>query len=357
MSRQIVLALDAMGGDNAPGVVIKGANIARERYPETRFVFFGDETKINPILKSMSKLRDVSEVVHTAESIPGDMKPSQALRQSKRSSMRLAIEYLKEGKANAVVSAGNTGALMALSKIILGMMKGVERPAMAGYLPTERGETVMLDLGANVESDADNLVQFAVLGEVFSRTVLGVVRPSVGILNVGSEDQKGHEEVRIAAAQLRDTGLPIDFYGFVEGSDITLGTVDVVVTDGFSGNIAIKTAEGTAKMYGTYLRRALKSSMFSRLGYVLAKRAFNQLRDKLDPRKYNGAVFLGLDGIVVKSHGGADTFGFANAIGVSVDMVKHGFIDTVRHEFEELSHHLINPVDQNPKSLSAAKAV
>ncbi len=357
MSRQIILALDAMGGDNAPGIVLKGANIARERYPDAHFIFYGHKDQIGAILAKMPKLREVSEIVHTEEFIPGDMRPSLALRQSKRSSMRLAIEALHEKKANAVVSAGNTGALMALSKIILGTMKGVDRPAIAGYLPTERGETVMLDLGANVESDADNLVQFAVLGEVFARTVFGVVRPSVGILNVGSEEQKGHEEVREAAAQLRDTGLPIDFYGFVEGSDITLGTVDVVITDGFTGNVALKAVEGTAKMYATYLRRALKTSLFSRLGYMMAKRAFNQLREKLDPRKYNGAVLLGLDGIVVKSHGGADALGFANAISVAVDMVAQGFMDTVRHEFEAMTHHLINPDNGNQKSISAAGAV
>ncbi len=357
MSRQIILALDAMGGDNAPGVVVKGANIARERYPGVRFVFFGHQGKISSLLNTMPKLRDSSEIHHTDEFIPGDMKPSLALRQSKRSSMRLAVESLKEGKVSCVVSAGNTGALMALSKIILGTMKGVDRPAIAGYLPTERGETVMLDLGANVESDAENLVQFAVLGEVFARTVLGVVRPSVGILNVGSEDQKGHENVRDAAARLRDTGLPIDFHGFVEGSDITLGTVDVVVTDGFTGNIALKTAEGTAKMYAAYLRRSLKSSFFSRLGYVLAKRAFSQLREKLDPRKYNGAVLLGLEGIVVKSHGSTDAFGFANAIGVGVDMAQQGFMDTVRHEFDALLHHLIEPSNANQTSMAAIEVV
>lgn len=326
-----------MGGDNAPGMVLKGANIARERHPSVRFLLFGNEAVIAPILASLPKLRDCSEIRHTEEFIPGEMKPSLALRQSKRSSMRLAIEAAKNAEAQAVVSAGNTGALMALSKIIFGTMPGVDRPAIASYLPTQRGETVMLDLGANVSADAATLVQYAILGEVFSRTVMGVPKPSVALLNVGSEDQKGHEEVREAAQRIRSSGLPIDFQGFVEGNDITDGTVDVVVTDGFTGNIALKTAEGTAKMYAAYLKRALKSSIWSRLGYLLARKSFVQLREKLDPRQYNGAVLLGLQGIAVKSHGGTDAFGFANAIGVAVDMVQHGFTQAVEQELAAFS--------------------
>jgi phosphate acyltransferase len=337
LSRPIILALDAMGGDNAPGMVLKGANIARERHPSVRFLLFGNEAVIAPILAGLPKLRDCSEIRHTEEFIPGEMKPSLALRQSKRSSMRLAIEAAKNAEAQAVVSAGNTGALMALSKIIFGTMPGVDRPAIASYLPTQRGETVMLDLGANVSADAATLVQYAILGEVFSRTVMGVPKPSVALLNVGSEDQKGHEEVREAAQRIRSSGLPIDFQGFVEGNDITDGTVDVVVTDGFTGNIALKTAEGTAKMYAAYLKRALKSSIWSRLGYLLARKSFVQLREKLDPRQYNGAVLLGLQGIAVKSHGGTDAFGFANAIGVAVDMVQHGFTQAVEQELAAFS--------------------
>ncbi len=351
MSRQIILALDAMGGDHAPGIVIKGANIARERHPDARFIFFGQQSAIEPILQTLPKLRDCSEIVHTDEAIPGDMKPSLALRQSKRSSMRLAIEAVKNGQAHAVVSAGNTGALMALSKMIFGTMLGVDRPAIASYLPTQRGETVMLDLGANVSADAETLVQYAILGEVFSRTVMGVPRPSVALLNVGSEDQKGHEEVREAANRLRNSNLPIDFQGFVEGNDITEGTVDVVVTDGFTGNIALKTAEGTAHMYAAYMRRALKSSIWTRLGYLFARKAFQQLREKLDPRKYNGAVLLGLQGIVVKSHGGTDAFGFANALGVGIDMVQHRFIDSVERELTALSAH-VSIADHAPSAIS-----
>lgn len=352
MSRQIVLALDGMGGDNAPGIVIRGANIARERYPEAHFLIFGQQDKLNALLDQMPKLKEVSTVVHTDEFIPGDMKPSLALRSSKKSSMRLAIEAVRDGKAQSMISAGNTGALMALAKIIFGTLKGVDRPAIASYLPSQKGETVMLDLGANVECDAKNLVQFAVLGEVFARSVMGITRPSVALLNVGSEDQKGHEYIREAATMLRSSSLPIDFQGFVEGNDITAGTVDVVVTDGFTGNVALKAAEGTAKMYTTYLKRVLKSSIASQIGYLLARGAFTRLREKLDPRQYNGAVLLGLEGIAVKSHGGADAFGFANAIGVGVDMVKHNFIETVRKEFDALAHHISKP--STPASLPAA---
>lgn len=353
MSRHLILALDAMGGDHAPGIVLKGANIARERYPDVRFLLFGDQAHIEPLLHQLPKLKDCVEIVHTPEFIASDMKPSLALRQSKRSSMRLAIEAVKNGQASAVVSAGNTGALMALSKIIFGTMFGVDRPAIASYLPTQRGETVMLDLGANVSADADTLVQYAILGEVFSRCVMGVPRPTVALLNVGSEDQKGHEEVREAANRLRTSNLPIDFQGFVEGNDITEGTVDVVVTDGFTGNIALKTAEGTARMYAAYLRRGLKSSLWSRLGYLLARKAFQQLKEKLDPRRYNGAVLLGLQGIVVKSHGGTDAFGFANALGVGIDMVQHRFIESVEKELQSLATQLHN-ADTVPTSISVA---
>jgi glycerol-3-phosphate acyltransferase PlsX len=246
--------------------------------------------------------------------------------------MRLAIDAVAEGKADGVVSAGNTGALMAMSKFVLKTVPGIDRPAMASYFPTRRGESVMLDLGANVECDADNLVQFAVLGDVFARTVLGLVQPVVGLLNVGSEDLKGNDAVREAAQRLRGAFSPISFYGFVEGDDIAAGTVDVIVTDGFTGNIALKTIEGTVRLYSDFLRKAFTSSIAARLGYVLARRGLRRLRARVDPRRYNGAVFLGLNGIVVKSHGGTDAFGFANAIGVAVDLAKQGYNDKITQE-------------------------
>jgi glycerol-3-phosphate acyltransferase PlsX len=242
-----------------------------------------------------------------------------------------------EGRASGVVSAGNTGALMAMAKFVLKTLPGIDRPAIASYFPTLRGETVMLDLGANLQCDAENLVQFAVMGNVFSRTVFAIESPTYALLNVGSEELKGHEALQSASAILRADSLPGHFHGFVEGDDIAKGTVDVVVTDGFTGNIALKTAEGAAKLYTEALKRTFKSSFAARIGFMLAARAIKKFRRKVDPRRYNGAIFLGLNGITVKSHGGTDAFGFANAIGVAVDMAKYKFIDKMRADFEALS--------------------
>jgi phosphate acyltransferase len=335
----IVIALDAMGGDHAPEMVVRGAHIALKRFPQVHFQFYGAEDKIRPLLAKYRKLSVRATVHHTDEAISGEAKPSQALRSGRKSSMRLAIDAVAEGRADCVVSAGNTGALMAMSKVVLRTVPGIDRPAMASLFPTQRGESVMLDLGANVECDADNLVQFALLGDVFARTVLGLVQPVVGLLNVGSEELKGHDAVREAAARLRDTFSPISFHGFVEGDDIGAGTVDVIVTDGFTGNIALKTAEGTVKLVFEFFRSAFRHSLLGRIGYIFARGALNRLRGRLDPRRYNGAVFLGLQGIAVKSHGGADALSFANAIGVAVDMKANGFLDKIREELVRLHAH------------------
>ena len=332
MSEPLTIALDAMGGDNAPGIVIKGANIARRRFPDVRFLIFGDEPKIKSLMRKMPALIAACSIVHTEKVITSETKPSQAVRQGKGSSMQLAIDSVRVGNAAGVVSAGNTGALMAMSKLGLRMLPGIDRPAIAGVFPTLRNELVMLDLGANVECDADNLIQFAVMGGIFSRAVLGVLNPVVGLLNVGTEHVKGNSAVREAATILSDSSYPISFHGFVEGDDIGKGTVDVVVADGFSGNIALKTLEGTVRLYSDYLRNAFKSSLASRLGYMLARRGLNKLRARLDPRRYNGAMFVGLNGIVVKSHGGTDAFGFANAIGVAIDMASNSLNERITQE-------------------------
>ncbi len=336
MSASFTIALDAMGGDRAPDIVVKGANIARKRFPAARFLFFGDETRVQPLLSGYRALAKVSEVRHADHAIKNEDKPSAALRNGRGSSMRLAIDAVGKGEAAGVVSAGNTGALMAMAKFVLKTLPGITRPAIASFFPTMRGETVMLDLGANVQCDAENLVQFAVMGNVFARTVLGVVSPTVGILNVGSEDQKGHEALREASALLREIKLPGSFHGFVEGDDIAKGTVDVVVTDGFTGNIALKTIEGTAKLYAEFLRATFSSSFLSKLGFLLARPALNALRLRTDPRRYNGAIFLGLTGIAVKSHGGTDALGFANAIGVAADMIVHGAIARITEDFSDI---------------------
>ncbi len=336
MPDQIVIALDAMGGDRAPGVVVEGAALARERFPDIRFLMFGDEAQVAPLLAAHPALAAMTTIRHTDAVVRNEDKPSIVLRSARQSSMRLAIDAVGSGEASAVVSAGNTGALMAMSKMVLKTLAGIDRPAIASFFPTMRGESCMLDLGANIQCDANNLVQFAVMGEVFARTVLGLQRPTVGLLNVGVEDQKGHDEVREAAAILRNSVLPFDFKGFIEGDDITHGTVDVIVTDGFTGNIALKTAEGTAKMTVAFLRQAIGNSLIAKLGFLLARRAVNNMRTRIDPRRYNGAILLGLNGISIKSHGGTDAFGFANAIGVGIDMASQRFIDKIRHDFDRM---------------------
>ena len=333
MTGSLNIALDAMGGDNAPEVVVKGANIARQRFPHIHFLFFGDEGRVAPLIARYKVLAKSSSLHHTDKLVAADEKPSTALRAGRNTSMRLAIDAVQAKEAAGVVSAGNTGALMAMSKFVFKTLPGVDRPAIASFYPTLRGESVMLDLGANLVCDADNLVQFAIMGNVFARTVLGIHRPTVGLLNVGSEDVKGHEAVRDAAAVLRATSMPGEFHGFVEGDDIARGTVDVIVTDGFTGNVALKTLEGTTKLYAEFLRRSFKSSLVARIGYLLARPALNALRVRTDPRRYNGAIFLGLNGVAVKSHGGTDALGFANAIGVAVDMITQNSLDKIRDDF------------------------
>src|SRR5215469_5299624 len=326
-----------MGGDRAPGMVVSGADIASQRHPEIRFLLFGAEQEVSPLLAKLPSLGEAVTLFHTSEVVADDAKPSVALRAGRQSSMRLAIDAVADARADGVVSAGNTGALMAMAKFALKMLPGIDRPAIASFFPTRRGETVMLDLGANVECDAENLVQFALMGDVAARTVLGLIEPTVGLLNVGSEDLKGNDAVREAAARLRQEITPIHFYGFVEGDDIAAGTVDVVVTDGFTGNIAVKTAEGTAKLFAEFLESAFRHSLSARIGYLFARGALRKLRMRGDPRRYNGAIFLGLSGIAVKSHGSTDAFGFANAIGVAIDMKVNGFLDKIRVELERLN--------------------
>lgn len=323
------ISLDAMGGDHAPDIVVQGADRALAAHPDISLVFVGDERRIRPLLAKSRHLQN-AEIIHTDEAVAPEAKPSQALRAGKQTSMWKAIELVADGNADAVVSAGNTGALMAMSKLQLRMIEGVTRPAIAGFFPNSQGQSCVLDLGANIECDAENLIQFAIMGSAFYRDIHGGQAPSVGLLNVGEEDQKGFAYLREAAAVLGSDSLKLNYYGFVEGSDIAAGTVDVVVTDGFTGNVALKTAEGVADLVQTGLRNAFSGSMFTKLGFALARSGLRGFRQKLDPRRYNGAVFLGLNGISVKSHGGTDAIGYANAIGVSVHMLQQGFIPEVK---------------------------
>ncbi len=278
VSARITIALDGMGGDRAPDIVIKGASIALQRFPHAHYLIFGVESRIAPLVAKLPRLAERVTIRHTDEMISGDAKPSVALRAGRRSSMRLAIDSVASGEADCVVSAGNTGALMAMAKVALRMLPGIDRPAMASFFPTQRGESVLLDLGANVECDADNLVQFALMGDVFARTVLGLLQPTVGLLNVGSEEMKGNDAVRGAAMRLRAPGVPIQFYGYVEGDGIAAGVVDVIVTDGFTGNIAVKTAEGTARLFADFVRASFQHSLMARFGYLFAHSALRKLQ-------------------------------------------------------------------------------
>jgi glycerol-3-phosphate acyltransferase PlsX len=326
-----------MGGDHAPAIVVKGAALARIRYPSARFLLFGDEAKIAPLVKAEAGLETACMIRHTTEVVTGDTKPSQAIRSGRQTSMWKAIDAVKAGEADGVVSAGNTGALMAMAKLIMRPLTGIDRPAIVSLVPTKVGETAMLDLGANAQCDARNLVEFAIMGECFARAMLGLPRPSVGLLNIGSEDLKGTDVLREAAQVLRSAHLDMEFKGFVEGDDITKGTVDVVVTDGFTGNVALKTAEGTAKLYSEFLRNAIKSSILAQIGMLFVKPVLSQVMSRTDPRRYNGALFLGLNGVVVKSHGSTDAVGFANAVAVAIDMVARDLNSGIGEEMKRIA--------------------
>ena len=328
MTDAFTLAVDVMGGDRAPEAVMGGVAIAAERHPAARFLLFGDEVRVLPLMAS-HRLDRCCQLRHAPSVISSEMKPTAALR-LRDASMRLAIDSVANGEAGGVVSAGNTGALLALAKIVIKTLPGVDRPALAALMPSARGDVVMLDLGANIVCSARNLVEFAVMGDVFARAVLGLPHPSLGLLNVGSEELKGDDRVRQAAEMLRRSDYAAQFHGFVEGDDITAGTTDVVITDGFTGNVALKTGEGALKLVFALLKQVFTSSLASRLAYVLAQPGLDRLREWLDPRRYNGAVMLGLNGMVVKSHGGTDAEQFAYAMDVAVDMVVHRFNDRIR---------------------------
>ncbi|MCA3273105.1 MAG: phosphate acyltransferase PlsX [Roseomonas sp.] len=325
-----------MGGDAAPEVVLDGLELAAERHPQARFLLVGDEGRVGGALARRKRAARACSLRHAPEVISGDLKPTAALRM-RGSSMRLAIDAVAAGEAAGIVSAGNTGALMALAKIVIKTMPEIDRPALAAIGPSARGDVVLLDLGANVQCDARNLVEFAIMGDAFARVALGLTTPSIGLLNVGSEELKGDDRVRAAAEILRDSHVGSQFRGFIEGHDITAGTVDVVVTDGFTGNVALKTGEGALKLMRDLLRQVFTSSVPARLGYLLARPALDRLREWMDPRRYNGAILLGLNGVVVKSHGGTDALGFAHAVDVAMDMVTHGYNDRIKDGFDRLA--------------------
>jgi len=344
MVADLTVSVDAMGGDAGPGIVVAALARSAVRHPTVRFLLHGDEAQLKPLFaRRRGKLASKVEIRHSPEIVRMEDKPSQVLRRGRNTSMWHAIEAVQKQEAQVAVSAGNTGALMAVSMFQLRTLDGIDRPAIAALWPTRRGQSVVLDVGANVECDAQQLVDFAIMGEAFARAVLGLARPTVGLLNVGAEDMKGHDAVKTAAQILREVELPMEFRGFVEGDDIAEGSVDVVVTDGFTGNIALKTAEGTAKLVAGFLRAALKRSFFGRLGALIASGALGTLRRKLDPRAANGGIFLGLNGIVVKSHGGTDSVGFASALDMAIDMARAGVMAKIAADHQALTHNSAMP--------------
>lgn len=329
-----------MGGDKAPSMVIEGAALALKENPNLRFFLYGDERKVLPLMKKHPSLEKAAQIFHTSEFIKSDDKPSVALRQGRNSSMRLAINAAAKGDSQGVVSAGNTGAYMAMAKIFLKMIDGIDRPAIVGFFPTVTKPCVMLDLGANIACDEHQLTQFAVMGKVYAQEVLGVKNPSIGLLNVGEEEQKGNDVVQNTAKLLKKAKRTFNFHGFVEGDDIMKGTVDVVVTDGFTGNVALKTIEGVIHFIMTILKDVFKSSIFAKLGYLLSMFALKRMAAKINPKKYNGAMLIGLKGVAIKSHGGADAIAFANAIHCAAQFASHNLNKKIEKNLERLQKEL-----------------
>lgn len=320
--KRLTIALDVMGGDNAPSAVIEGADIVLKKDANLSFLLFGDQAQIESYLEKYPLVRERSLIVHTDEVVSAEEKPSKAIRSGKKTSMGLAIKSVKDKKADAVVSSGNTGALMALSKLTLRTLDGIYRPAITGIVPTIKGKSVMLDMGANAECDAKNLLQFALMGEAFARVVLEKENPTIGLLNIGSEELKGHDMIKEAQQLIQSKYKHLNYYGYIEGDDILKGTTDVVVTDGFTGNVSLKSIEGTAKMCKHYIKRGFASSLWAKIGLLFAGCSLKKVFGMLDPSNYNGAIFLGLNGISVKSHGNADAKGFANAIKIAVTLCR-----------------------------------
>lgn len=357
-TQTVTISIDAMGGDEGPDALIPGLSISKQRHPELAFVLVGDQDKIKPVLAKHPNLDGACHIIHTDVAVAMDAKPSQALRQGRRhSSMWKAIEAVKTGEADICVSAGNTGALMAMSKFCLKTQAGIDRPGIAAIWPTARGESVVLDVGATVGADSKMLIDFALLGSAMARSLFGLDRPTVGLLNVGVEEIKGLEPIKEAGQHLREAGYDgLDYVGFVEGNDIGSGRVDVVVTEGFSGNIALKTAEGTARQLGSYMRDAMGAGWRTKLGYLLAKPGFDALKLKMDPRRVNGGVFLGLNGTVVKSHGSADAIGFAAAIDLARDMVHNGLSDNIAAQLAQAERVAANPKQHAEDGASTSSA-
>lgn len=324
----LTLSIDAMGGDSAPGVVLDGVKLFSDQRSDVQFEIHGRADEVTSGIESRG-LSDRCTIKHHDDVVGMSDKPSAALRRAKGTSMWGAIQAVKTGRAGAAVSAGNTGALMAFSMLALRKMEGVHRPAMTAIWPTIEGRSIVLDVGANLDADSDQLVTFAIMGEAYARAVTGKTKPTIGLLNIGSEDEKGRDTLKLAAERLREPELGLDYRGYVEGNDISMGAVDVIVTDGFTGNVALKTAEGTARLVASYVREALTSSVASKMGAALAASGLKRLKSKMDPSNVNGGVLLGLNGVVVKSHGGTDAEGYATAVKLAADLAGSRYMSEV----------------------------
>ncbi|PPR14896.1 MAG: Phosphate acyltransferase [Alphaproteobacteria bacterium MarineAlpha9_Bin3] len=330
------IAIDAMGGDNAPKSIIAGLAISAVRNPGVEYLVYGDKNKLIPLLKNRDSLKNIVKIVHVEDWIRADEKASKSLRRAKTTSMGLAIDAVANGEAGAIVSAGNSGALLAMSIFGLRKLSGISRPALAAVMPTISGEIVALDLGANIDCSSQNLIDFSVMGIVFAKNVLGKLNPRLALLNVGEEENKGSTIIKEASSAMERSNLSKYYVGFVEGDKIITGNFDIVVCDGFSGNIMLKTAEGTAKLCSEYLKQIFNSSFLGKISFAIGRSSFLGLRKKLDPRKHNGAVLLGLNGIVVKSHGGADSISFAHAVDLATEMSIGNYNDLIKKELNNL---------------------
>lgn len=334
LTQPLVISIDAMGGDNGPSVVIPAAARALQDLPDVRLLLHGDETAMRAELARCPTVAARTELRPAERVIAMDEKPAQALRRGKGTSMWNAVETIRDGQAQVAISAGNTGALMAISRLILRMIGDLERPALTASMPHAKGLTTFLDVGANVDCDAARLVEFAIMGEAYHRAAHGVARPTVGLLNVGSEEMKGHEEVRLAARILREGKIDLDYQGFVEGDDITSGRVNVVVTDGFTGNVALKAMEGAARFMQAELKGALTAGPVSSLGALIARASLLRFRERMNPPP--AAPLLGLKGLVLKCHGSANERDFAKAIRAAADIARSGFASEIERNMTRL---------------------
>ena len=331
----LVISVDAMGGDKSPRVVIEGLAIAAKKNPDIRFLLFGDDAKVTPILNQHPDLKKVCEFRHTPEMVHNEDKPSQVIR-NRNTSMYMAIDAVRKGEAQAVVSAGNTGALMAISKMVLKTITKIHRPAIVSIMPHRTGRYVMLDLGANTECSAINLAEFALMGDILARHALGITKPKVALLNIGTEEMKGKEEIRQAAQMIKNSKMNLDFRGYIEPHEIPNGVADVIVADGFTGNIALKSTEGTARLVIRMVKDAIKGSFLAKLGLPFMMGVILKIKKTMDPRLYNGAMFVGLNGLSVKSHGGTDALGFSVAVGNAAMLVRQNFVPSIREEIEKI---------------------